>query len=79
MGTCKRNHFSPILMSFHPSHSLQSSSAALLSVPTFRLNTWVPKLSAALHPNAGTHFHFTSASWTPSYISNHRLKHTCLN
>ncbi|KAF7647625.1 hypothetical protein LDENG_00169220 [Lucifuga dentata] len=40
---------------------------------------WVPELSAALHPDSGTLFHYTSVSWTPSHNSNHRLKHTCSN
>ncbi|KAF7668116.1 hypothetical protein LDENG_00029170, partial [Lucifuga dentata] len=38
---------------------------------------WVPELSAALHPDSGTLFNYTSVSWTPSHNSNHRLKHTC--
>ncbi|KAF7650676.1 hypothetical protein LDENG_00122410 [Lucifuga dentata] len=40
---------------------------------------WLPELSAALHPDSGTLFHYTSVSWTLSHNSNHRLKHTCSN
>ncbi|KAF7652177.1 hypothetical protein LDENG_00100140 [Lucifuga dentata] len=39
----------------------------------------MPELSAALHPDSGTHFHHRSVIWIPSHTSNHRLKHICLD
>ncbi|KAF7641052.1 hypothetical protein LDENG_00297250, partial [Lucifuga dentata] len=35
---------------------------------------WAPELSAALHPDSGTLFHYTSVSWTPSQIKTHLFK-----
>ncbi|KAF7670366.1 hypothetical protein LDENG_00228490 [Lucifuga dentata] len=64
-------YFSLLLHPSTPSHSVRSSSADLLSVPTFRLSTMGARaFLAALHPDPGTHFHYTSISWTPSNPSN---------
>ncbi|KAF7663349.1 hypothetical protein LDENG_00211860 [Lucifuga dentata] len=68
--TKSSDHITPtlsdLLHTYTPSHSLQSSSAVLVSVLALDSAPWMPDLSAALHPDSGTHFHYTSVSWTPS-------------
>ncbi|KAF7648892.1 hypothetical protein LDENG_00150490 [Lucifuga dentata] len=70
----------PYLSDFSILHPVPFSAILLCcSTVCSSLQTQHPGLSAALYPDSGTLFHYTSISWTPSHTSNHRLKHTCLN
>ncbi|KAF7648013.1 hypothetical protein LDENG_00163050 [Lucifuga dentata] len=55
-------YLSERLRPYTPSRSLRSSTAALLSVPAFRLSTMGARAFSSLHPDYGTHFLHTSIS-----------------